>query len=66
MSDVFSDVPAYDARLADLLPAFRLRWALIMLNPVLEAAAESGHESDTLTSVVEYEVERVGSFLANA
>jgi hypothetical protein len=66
MRDVFADVPAFDARLADLLPAFRLRWALIMLNPVLEAAAESGHESDRLAAVVDDEAGRVGKFLAIA
>lgn len=63
MSDVFSDMPNYDERLADLLPAFRLRWSLIMLNPILDSASGTSTGDGELQRIVQRQVDRVSRFL---
>jgi Phosphotransferase enzyme family len=63
MRDVFGDEPGYAQRLAALLPAYQLRWSLIMMNPVLDAAGIRGHEGANFADAVRTQTERAGWFL---
>ena len=61
--DMFGDEPGYARRLDALLPAYQLRWSLIMLNPVADAAGATGHEGTNFAATVRTQTERAGRFL---
>jgi len=63
VAQVFGQEADFVQRLAALLPAYQLRWALIMLNPVLDAAIATAHEGADFAAAVRMQTERAERFL---
>ena len=63
MYALFGDERGFAQRLAALLPAYQLRWGLIMLNPILDAAGASKREDADLAAVVRLQTERATRYL---
>jgi hypothetical protein len=63
MREVFGEESGFGRRVEGLLPAYRLRWALIMMNPVLDAAACLTHQDEEFAAAVRFHTERARRFL---
>lgn len=63
MHALFGDERGFAQRLAALLPAYELRWGLIMLNPILDAVRASTQEDADLAAVVRLQTERATRYL---
>jgi aminoglycoside phosphotransferase (APT) family kinase protein len=66
MHALFGEETGFARRLAALLPAYRLRWALIMLNPILDAAGSSAQEGVDFAAIVRTQTERATRYMQMA
>lgn len=60
---VFCREVGFARRLDALLPAYQVRWSLIMMNPVLEAGGAPAHSSAEFAAVVRSQTERARRLL---